>query len=170
MSDTYPRLGYPEMIPSTIPNLWDGGWKQEAALKTYLELLAPALGITLVENLDATKDPQVSRADYLVRYGTPKEPHVLEAKLDLRLFLQSIGPAGADLYRGIRTDKEAYEAHNLSWPSIVVAGTDTKGDRAKLEDEYPGVVIVVDEDIPDGFPTFTQFQQSLIRAFEHYTR
>jgi len=92
----------------------------------------------------------------------------MEAKLDLRLFLNSIGPDGSDHYVGLRDDDEAYEPHNLSWPSIVVAGTDSKGDREELEEKYRGEVIVVDEDIPDAFPTFTQYQQALARSFESY--
>jgi len=166
MSDKYPRPGYLHFLPSPVPNLWDGGWENEAALKCYLQLLAPALGLTLVENLDATKESTISRGDYIVRFGDPKEPHVMEAKLDLRLFLNSIGPDGSDHYVGLRDDDEAYEPHNLSWPSIVVAGTDSKGDREELEEKYRGEVIVVDEDIPDAFPTFTQYQQALARSFE----
>jgi hypothetical protein len=168
MSDTYPRLGYPELVPSTIPNLWDGGWEREAAVKTYLEILGGAFGIRVVENLDASKDAKIRRGDFLVRYGNPKEPHVLETKLELRHFLQSIGPAGSDLYDGIRTDEEAYEPHNLSWPSIVFAGSDPKGDRERLEEKYPGEVIVAEEDVPDGFPTFCEYQQSLARSFEYH--
>ena len=170
MTDTYPRLGYPELVPSTIPNLWDGGWKQEAAIKTYLEIIGPAFGIRVVENLDASKDAKIQRGDFLVRHGNPKEPKVLETKLNLRRFLQSIGPAGSDLYDGIRTDEEAYEPHNLSWPSIVFAGSDPKGDREKLEEKYPGVVIVADEDAGGGFPTFSEYQASLARSFKYHQR
>jgi len=170
MSDIYPRLGYPELVPSTIPNLWDGGWKQETAVKTYLELLSAAFGITITENLDASKEAKIKRGDFLVRYGNPKRPHVLEVKLELRHFLQTIGPAGSDLYDGIRTDEEAYEPHNLSWPSIVFAGTDPKGDRDRLENEYPGEIIVADEDVVKDFPTFSEYQKSLARSFEHHQK
>jgi len=48
----------------------------------------------------------------------------------------------------------------------VVAGIDSKGDRKELEEKYRGEVIVIDEDIPDKFPTFTQYQQALARSFE----
>jgi hypothetical protein len=104
----------------------------------------------------------------MVRYGEPREPHVLEVKTDLRRFLHTIGPDGSPLYEGIRTDDEAYQPHDLSWPSIVVAGTDVDDHRDKLEDKYPGEVIVADEDAPKGCPTYSEFQRSLARAFKSH--
>lgn len=169
MTDTYPRLDYPYRMPSTIPNLWGGGWNNEAAIKVYLELLGPVFGLTLVSNLDALFEAKIERADYMARYGDPREPHVLEVKPDLRRFLHAIGPDGSPLYEGIRTDEEAYKPHNLSWPSIVFAGTDVDSHRARLEREYPGTVIIADEDVPKEYPTFSEFQNSLARAFEAHS-
>ena len=166
MTDTYPRPSYPYRMPSTIPNLWNGGWKNEAAVKVYLEQLAPVFGITLFANLDAWWEAKIERADYMARYGDPREPHVLEVKTDLRRFLHTIGPDSSPLFEGIRTDEEAYKPHNLSWPSIVFAGTDVDGHRERLEREYPGTVIIADEDAPKECPTFSEFQHSLARAFE----
>lgn len=169
MTDTYPRLNYAYRMPSTIPNLWGGGWQNEAAVKVYLELLAPVFDIRLVANLDAWCEAKIERADYMVRYGDPRKPHILEVKTDLRRFLHTIGPDGSPLYEGIRTDDEAYRPHNLSWPSIVFAGTDVDGHRDKLGKRYPGEVIIADEDAPKGCPTFSEFQQSLARAFKAHS-
>lgn len=168
MTDIYPRLDYEYRMPSTIPNLWDGGWKNETATKVYLELVAFGFGIVMVENLDARDEAKIKRSDYKVRYGDPQEPHILEVKPDLRRFLHSIGEDGSPLFDGIRQDEEAYEPHNLSWPSIVFAGTDVDGHRKRLEREYPGEVIVADEDAPDGCPTYSAFQRSLARSFEYF--
>jgi len=168
MTDTYPRLEYEYRMPSTIPNLWDGGWKHEAAVKVYLELLASVYGITLVANLDAWFEAKIKRADYMVRFSEPREPHVLEVKSDLRRFLHSIGEDGSPLYEGIRQDTEAYQAHDLSWPSIIFAGTDVDSHRAELENKYPGEIIVADADVPDDCPTYSEFQRSLARAFESH--
>ena len=166
MTDTYPRPDYAQRMPSTIPNLWDGGWENETATKVYLELLAPVFNITLVANLDAYWEATIERADYMSRYGDPREPKVLEVKTDLRRFLHTIGPDGSPLFDGIRTDEEAYKPHNLSWPSIIFAGTDVDGHRERLEQEYPGTVIIADEDVPKECPTFSEFQKSLARAFK----
>ncbi|WP_143095467.1 hypothetical protein [Halopelagius inordinatus] len=167
MTDTYPRLDYAHRMPSTVPNLWNGGYKNEASLKVYLELLGSVFELTLVANLDAWCEARIERADYMVRYGDPRRiPHVLEAKTDLRKFLNSLGPEESPLYEGIRTDDEAYKPHNLSWPSIVFAGTDDHDHRGELEERFPGEVIVADEDAPKYCPTFSEFQQSLARAFE----
>jgi len=166
MSDKYPHPDYAQLLPSTTPNLWNGGWNGEAAVKCYLELLAPALGIkSLKENLDATKGANTSRADYIAQHERPK-PRITEVKKDLRLFLNTIGPNGSDRFAGLREDDESYDPCVLSWPSLVVAGTDKHGDREELEERYEGEVIVIDEDIPDKFPTFTQYQQTLARSFE----
>jgi hypothetical protein len=165
MTDTYPRLRYPERMPSSIPNLWDGGWNDEAAARVYLEGHAHAYDITLVANLDVEFEATVSRADYRVRYGRQKRPHVLEVKTDLRYFLNAIGPPGSEPFEGLRQDDESYEPHNVAWPSIVFAGYDSHGDRAELESKYPGHVIVADEDAPTGCPTFSDFQEALERAF-----
>lgn len=168
MTDTYPRLDYASRMPSTIPNLWGGGYEHEAAAKVYLELLSSVYDITMVANLDAWCEATIERADYLVRWGDPREPHVLEVKPDLRRFLHAIGPDGSPLYEGLREDEEAYQPHNLSWPSIVFAGTDVDGHRDELESRYRGEVIVADEDAPAGCPTYSEFQRSLARAFENH--
>lgn len=167
MSDIYPRLDYAHRMPSTIPNLWGGGYENEAATKVYFEMLAFVFDIKPVMNLDAMFEARVSRSDYLVRYGEPKEPHILEVKPDLRRFLHSTGSTGS-LYGGIRDDEEAYEPDVLSWPSIVFAGTDMDGHRSELEDHYPGTVIVAEEDAPDGVPRYKDYQTSLKRAFEWF--
>jgi hypothetical protein len=165
MTDTYPRLGYPELLPSSIPALFDGGWKHEAAARVYLESYGPMFGVKLVMNLDALLEATISRADYLVRSGEYMTPHVLEVKLDLRFFLNSIGEPGSEPFDGIRQDEEAYEPHNLAWPSILFTGYDSHGDRAELEAQYPGEVIVADEDAPGSCPTFSEFHASLKRGF-----
>lgn len=167
MTDTYPRLDYAHRMPSTLPNLWEGGWENEAATKVYFEMLAFAFDITPVMNLDAMFEAKISRSDYLVRYGDPKEPHILEVKPDLRRFLHSIGPTGS-LYEGIREDEEAYEPHVLSWPSIIFAGTDVDGHRSELEDRYPGTVIVADEDVPDDVPRYSEYRTNLKYVFEWF--
>jgi len=162
MSDKYPDPEYAQLLPSTTPNLWDGGWNDEAAVKCYFELLAPALGIKrLIENLDATKGANTSRADYIVQHDRPK-PRITELKIDLRLFLNSIGPKESDRFVGLREDDESYQPCVLSWPSLVVAGTDKHGDRKELEERFEGKVIVIDDDIPDKFPTFTQYKPSVL--------
>jgi hypothetical protein len=155
-------------MPSTVPNLADEGWENEAATKVYFELLADAFEITPVVNLDALFEAKFGRADYVVRYGNPRDPHVLEVKPDLRRFLYSIGPDGSDLYEGIKTDDEAYEPYYLAWPSIVFAGRDKDNHRERLEKEFPGEIIVADEDVPKVPPTYSEFQQSLERSFEYY--
>jgi hypothetical protein len=166
MTDTYPRLSYSERLPSTIPNLWDGGWENEAAAKVYFESFASDFDITPVLNLDAIFEAKVGRADYLVRCGDPRGPTILEVKTDLRRFLHAIGPDGSQLFDGIRDDERAYQSSSISWPSVVFAGTDMSNHRGRLERQYPGEVIVTDEDAPHDVPTFSEFQQSLKRAFQ----
>ena len=170
MSDTYPRLTYAERLPSTIPNRWGGGWKHEAAIKTYLELAAPSYGIELKQNLDACNEATVSRADYKVYYAKSerRKPHILETKLDVSQFLTSVGEDGGPLFDGIRTDEMAYKPCDISWPSIIFAGRDEHDRRERLEEEYPGIVIVADDDSPTYCPPFSAFQASLERAFEYH--
>jgi hypothetical protein len=39
MTDTYPLLDYAHSLSPTIPNLWYGGWENEAATKVYFPWL-----------------------------------------------------------------------------------------------------------------------------------
>lgn len=164
MTDTYPRLGYADLVPSSIPNLFGGGWEHEAAAKVYLESFGPMFGIKLVANLDALLEAKISRSDYLVRAGEHMNPQILETKLDLRYFLTSIGEDGSEPFDGLRQDEEAYEPHNIAWPSILFAGYDSQNDRSELDARYPGTIIVADEDAPTSCPSFTEFQRSVKRA------